>query len=76
VLELHPLDVVKTRLQVQDGAGTLPAYKGTRDALHRIFREEGWRSLYSGLTPALIGSGAAWGIYFFSYNRAKERYPP
>jgi len=27
-----------------------------------------------GLTPALIGSGAAWGIYFFSYNRAKERY--
>ena len=25
----------------------------------------------AGLTPALAGSGLAWGIYFFAYNRAK-----
>ncbi|PRW05777.1 folate transporter chloroplastic isoform X1 [Chlorella sorokiniana] len=73
-LILHPLDVVKTRLQVQDGAGLLPAYRGTVDALRQIVRQEGWRALYSGLTPALAGSGLAWGIYFFAYNRAKERY--
>lgn len=28
----------------------------------------------AGLTPALVGSGLAWGIYFFAYNTAKERY--
>ena len=28
----------------------------------------------TGLTPALAGNGLAWGIYFFAYNRAKERY--
>ncbi|EFN53971.1 hypothetical protein CHLNCDRAFT_25287 [Chlorella variabilis] len=73
-LALHPLDVVKTRLQVQDGAGLLPAYRGTVDALRQIVRQEGWKALYSGLTPALAGSGMAWGIYFFAYNRAKQRY--
>ncbi|PSC71946.1 metal ABC transporter permease [Micractinium conductrix] len=73
-LSLHPLDVIKTRLQVQDGASLLPAYRGTLDALRHIVREEGWRALYSGLTPALAGSGLAWGVYFFAYNRAKQRY--
>lgn len=74
VLALQPLDVIKTRLQVQDGAGALPMYRGTRDALFSIAKEEGWRALYSGLTPALIGSGIAWGVYFFAYNTAKQRY--
>ncbi|KAL4423143.1 hypothetical protein ABPG77_007796 [Micractinium sp. CCAP 211/92] len=73
-LALHPLDVIKTRLQVQDGAGLLPAYRGTLDALRQIVAGEGWRALYSGLTPALAGSGIAWGVYFYAYNRAKQRY--
>ncbi|KAI3431257.1 hypothetical protein D9Q98_004320 [Chlorella vulgaris] len=71
---LHPLDLLKTRMQVQDGAGLLPAYRGTVDAVRQIVRQEGWRALYSGLTPALVGSGVAWGAYFFAYNRAKQRY--
>lgn len=29
---------------------------------------------FTGLTPALIGSGVAWGVYFFAYNAAKQRY--
>jgi solute carrier family 25 folate transporter 32 len=29
---------------------------------------------FAGLTPALIGSGLAWGVYFFAYNAAKQRY--
>lgn len=27
-----------------------------------------------GLAPAVLGAGVAWGVYFFTYNRAKERY--
>lgn len=52
----------------------LPLYRGTLDAVRHIVREEGWRALYAGLTPALIGSGMAWGAYFFAYNRAKQRW--
>ena len=73
-LALHPLDVIKTRLQVQDGAQAGAAYQGTLDALRCMVRQEGWRALYAGLTPALVGSTLAWGAYFWTYNRAKDRY--
>lgn len=59
---------------VQDGAGALPAYRGTLDALRSIYRQEGWRALYAGLTPALAGGIMAWSIYFWAYNRAKQRH--
>lgn len=72
VLLLHPFDVIKTRLQVQDGAGVaLPQYKGPIDAIRTIMRTEGWRSFYKGLTPALIGSGVAWAAYFYVYEAVK-----
>lgn len=75
VFVLHPLDVLKTRLQAQDGVrGQLPVYRGAADALRQMWRVEGWRSLYAGLTPALVGAGVSWGIYFAGYNRAKARY--
>ena len=38
---------------VQDGAGLLPAYRGTLDALRTIMRQEGWRALYSGACAAM-----------------------
>ena len=44
---------------VQDGAarGALPLYRGTRDAVRCMIQQEGWRSLYGGLSPALLGAG-------------------
>ncbi|CAD7697046.1 unnamed protein product [Ostreobium quekettii] len=69
---LHPLDVIKTRMQVQDGHGVaLPNYRGALHCMRSIVLQEGWRTLYAGLLPSLLGSGAAWGLYFLLYNQRK-----
>lgn len=57
----NPLWVAKTRLQVQHSqalAAAMPKrvpYTSTINALTRITREEGFRGLYSGFGPSLIG---------------------
>ncbi|KAL9241664.1 hypothetical protein vseg_015748 [Gypsophila vaccaria] len=72
---MHPLDVVRTRFQVNDGRlNNLPSYKNTPQALFTIARSEGLRGLYAGFTPAVIGSSVSWGLFFFFYSRAKQRY--
>ncbi|KAL9991996.1 putative mitochondrial carrier protein [Helianthus debilis subsp. tardiflorus] len=71
----HPLDVVRTRFQVNDGRNpNLPTYKNTPHALFTIARSEGLRGLYAGFYPAVLGSTISWGLYFFFYNSAKQRY--
>ncbi|MCL7027906.1 hypothetical protein MKW94_017303 [Papaver nudicaule] len=75
VASLHPLDVVRTRFQVNDGRVThIPLYKNTVNALLTIGRTEGMKGLYAGFHPAVLGSTVSWGLYFFFYNRAKQRY--
>ncbi|CAA0839248.1 Folate transporter 1- chloroplastic [Striga hermonthica] len=71
----HPLDVVRTRFQVNDGRlSSLPTYKNTPHALFTIARTEGLRGLYGGFYPAVLGSTISWGLYFYFYNKAKQRY--
>ena len=70
----HPLDLVKARFQVQHvqrGTDTV-RYRSVRQAFGLIVREEGWRGLYRGLAPNVIGNGAAWGIYMFWYQTLKK----
>ncbi|KAK4754080.1 hypothetical protein SAY87_002184 [Trapa incisa] len=75
VAVMHPLDVVRTRFQANDGRVlNLPTYKNTAQALFTIARSEGLRGLYAGFHPSVLGSTVSWGLYFFFYGRAKERY--
>jgi hypothetical protein len=46
---LHPLDVIKTRLQVQDGTGSVPAAKGMLDMGRKLWASSGIRGLYAGM---------------------------
>ncbi|XP_033110114.1 S-adenosylmethionine mitochondrial carrier protein-like isoform X1 [Anneissia japonica] len=55
-LALFPLDTVKTRLQSTDG----------------FLRSGGFRGIYSGLLPVLLGSAPTAGVFFCAYELSKE----
>lgn len=69
-LSLHPLDMVKTRLQVDrssSGFGT------SLQVIRKIFYHEGGcAAFYRGLTPNLIGNSTSWGLYFLCYSSLKD----
>ncbi|KAL5705593.1 Folate transporter 1 [Ranunculus cassubicifolius] len=72
---LHPLDVVRTRFQVNDGRITnIPLYKNTVQAIYTIAKTEGLKGIYAGIFPAVLGSTISWSLYFFFYNKAKNRH--
>ncbi|KAJ3065398.1 hypothetical protein HDU98_011252 [Podochytrium sp. JEL0797] len=48
----HPLDTVKVRMQTEGGHGR---FKGPWDCIMSTVRKEGFRALYRGATPPLIG---------------------
>lgn len=72
-----PLDVAKTRLQVQSfyyrnkGTNTLK-YRGIFHTLRTIIAEEGIRGLYNGLVPISLGYFPTWMIYFSVYEYCKQ----
>lgn len=53
---VYPIDLVKTRLQNQRGAQPgQRLYKNSLDCFQKVIRNEGFRGLYSGVVPQLIG---------------------
>ena len=52
---VYPIDLVKTRMQNQRGAAGQVLYKNSLDCAKRVIRTEGFRGLYSGVLPQLVG---------------------
>ncbi|GLE10731.1 hypothetical protein PINS_up022971 [Pythium insidiosum] len=69
---LYPLDLVKVRYQVHEKSAK--AYQSLSHAFRTIVAEEGMRSLFRGMSPALYGSTLSWGLYMLLYQNAKQRY--
>jgi len=65
---LFPLDLIKTRFQAETQRSRLPSIT---TAMREIVGREGWRALYAGMCPSLVGSTVAHGGFFFMYERAK-----
>lgn len=51
-------------ISVDDGQSKRPQYTGLRNAVKVIFKQEGVKGLYRGVTPNVAGAGTAWGFYF------------
>lgn len=80
-----PLDVVKTRLQAQEGRRfppTLPVapsstahppiqYLGLASTIRKIYSTDGLRGFYRGLGPTIFGYLPTWAIYFTVYDNSK-----
>lgn len=66
-----PLDVLKTRMQVQTVA-LGDKRPGIRGGLKHILHAEGLPGLYRGLSPTLLALLPNWAVYFTVYERMKE----
>mmetsp|Transcript_0 Transcript_0/g.2 ORF Transcript_0/g.2 Transcript_0/m.2 type:complete len:291 (-) Transcript_0:1386-2258(-) len=64
---LHPLDLLKTRSQVDEGLAS-------RSLVHRargIYISSGLLGFYRGVIPACLGAGLSWGLFFGIYDFTK-----
>lgn len=54
---VYPIDLVKTRMQNQRGGPRVGAqlYKNSLDCALKVLRNEGFRGLYSGVLPQMVG---------------------
>lgn len=77
---VYPLDIVKTRIQVQvrskDPAvdASTPHYTSTWDAISKIVAQDGLQGLYAGLNGSLIGVASTNFAYFYWYTIVRTMY--
>jgi len=70
-LLLHPLDTIKTRLQLQYKGGSTQ-YKGIVDCGRQIITKEGLPAMYKGLSPFVIHLMTKYIMRFFINFRIRE----
>ncbi|RHY91685.1 hypothetical protein DYB35_006627, partial [Aphanomyces astaci] len=64
-----PLDVIKTRLMLgKDAQGV--EYRGMRDAFTRVYTQEGWQTLFSGVKPRTMWITIGGFVFFGVYEHA------
>ncbi|XP_064484642.1 mitochondrial basic amino acids transporter-like [Ornithodoros turicata] len=63
-----PIELAKTRLQVQGLASKSSIYSGPVDCLRQIHRAEGIRGVFRGLGSTVLRDAPAFGVYFASYE--------
>lgn len=79
---VYPLDIVKTRLQVQVNPkrsgeallGDEPHYTSTWDAITKMVGQDGIGGLYAGMNGSLIGVASTNFAYFYWYSVVRSFY--
>lgn len=75
-LLLAPVELVKIRLQLQNKNTEKSHYKGPVSVAKIIFRSEGLRGIYRGLTVTVLRDAPAHGLYFWTYEYVREQLHP
>jgi len=63
-----PVELTKTRLQIQADQGGPAKYRGNIDCLKKIFRAEGMRGIFRGQLCTIYREAPAFGAYFLSFE--------
>ncbi|XP_028351535.1 mitochondrial 2-oxodicarboxylate carrier isoform X3 [Physeter macrocephalus] len=69
---MHPLDVVKTRFQIQRCATDPNSYKSLGDSFRMIFRTEGLFGFYKGILPPILAETPKRAVKFFTFEQYKK----
>lgn len=69
---VYPLNVVRTRLQIQGTHMHPRVYTGIWDVVKQTFKNEGIRGMYNGLAPNLAKVAPALSITWVAYENLKQ----
>jgi hypothetical protein len=67
-----PTDLIKCRLQVQDGHQN-NHYRGPVDCFKHVYQIHGIRGLYWGLAPTMCREVFSYAVYFAAYEYMKRK---
>ena len=71
IIATYPLDVVKTRLQIQVGNSE---YKSIGDCFRKIIKQEGFATLYRGILPPIMVEAPKRAIKFSANEQYRKIY--
>ncbi|EYC11380.1 hypothetical protein Y032_0050g1887 [Ancylostoma ceylanicum] len=73
----HPLDLLRIRYSADRGRGLQiqPRYNSYLDAAKRIFRAEGVRGLYQGVSSNMVARSLSWALYLQWFHKMREILP-
>ncbi|KAI1498506.1 mitochondrial carrier domain-containing protein [Biscogniauxia marginata] len=75
-LVVHPLDIVKTRMQIHRSSAANPQSLTTVSLIRALMRTpHPVAAFYRGLTPNLLGNASSWASFFFFKARIEQAIP-
>ncbi|GFO35428.1 mitochondrial 2-oxodicarboxylate carrier [Plakobranchus ocellatus] len=69
---MHPLDLVKTRFQIQRGPDDPNRYSSIADCFRKMYRQEGPLSFYKGILPPILAETPKRAVKFFTFEQYKS----
>lgn len=71
---MHPLDLVKTRFQIQRGPDDPNRYTSLADCFKKMYRTEGPFSFYKGILPPILAETPKRAVKFFTFEQYKKMF--
>lgn len=69
---MHPLDLIKTRFQIQRGPDDPTRYTSMLDCVRKMYRTEGPLSFYKGILPPILAETPKRATKFFTFEQYKK----
>lgn len=69
---MHPLDLIKTRFQIQRGPDDPTRYTSMLDCVRKMYRTEGALSFYKGILPPILAETPKRATKFFTFEQYKK----